>query len=444
LHDDRRQNDSWVLLTGATGFVGGAVLAELIARGRRVLCLVRAATPDRARRRIVEALHGADCDAQALLESGRLAVLRGDLLRPNAGLDEGVIEMLRDAVVSVVHAAGSTVFDARHDGEPARTNIEATREIFRLAVRCNCPDWHFVSTAYVSGQCAQAAESLTSKPPPFRNDYERSKWQAEQDAARAAERSSAILTIYRPSIVVGNSRTGRALRFAGIYYLFRATSLMARYAGQHDDIDRYKIPLRIRADAGACTNLICTDDLASLFGELFNNPGARGGVYHLTHPAPPTNEQIKRVLETRYDIGGGRFIGRASPGDDNGRSSFEEIFEDMTASLAPYLFDSPEFGRACVDRFVSHRPGAWTDDKLHRLIDYAESVGWRASVTPRDPGEDMGGCGAYFERFLPEHIPLSQVGSIRKLDIDARFIVEDEPEGDWWCRFHDGQLIEVM
>lgn len=444
MHDSRRHDEPWVLLTGATGFVGEGILRELIERGRRVLCLVRAATPDRARRRVAEALRGARCDTEALMESGRLALLRGDLHRPGAGLDDGLIAALRHKVTSVVHAAGSTVFDARHDGEPALSNLVGTREAFDLAARCDCRDWHFISTAYACGICDHATETVLQEPPPFRNEYERTKWQAERQAAAAAELAGAAFTIYRPSIVVGDSVTGRASRFAGIYSLFRATSLVADYAGQRDDMDRHAIPLRIRADGAAHVNLICVDDVARTFGELFAEPRARGGVYALTHPSPPTNEDIKRVLESRYDIAGGRFVGRASTGPALDRSSVEEVFEDMTATLAPYLFDSPEFDRQEVERYVSRRPEAWTDDRLRRLIDYAESVSWRPRSAPCESEEDEGGCAAYFETFLPRRIPLSQAGRIHGLDIDARFIVEGEPAGDWWCRFHDGQLAEVV
>ncbi len=440
---DAARRLSWVLLTGATGFVGQCLLGELLDRGHRVLALVRAATPAEARARLTAALAPWGRDSEALLESGRLAVVRGDLHAPWLGLDKGVREALRGALRAVVHAAGNTTFRATSDGEPARTNVRGTRELWRLAGACGCRDWHLISTAYVCGRSPHAQERLFLRPPDFRNDYERSKWQAEIESMRTARHAGATLTVYRPAVVVGDSRTGVATRFVGIYYLLRATSLVAQAAAQRGRAARHRIALRIRADAAARPNLVFADDVARDFADVFDRPDAHGGVYHLTHPEPPTNAQIKRVLEAYYDIGGGRFVGRDARRPASQRSEYEELFESMTDAIGGYILDSPVFDRRRTDAVASRPPTPWTDEHLRRLIGYAERVGWRSGCPERAAGACLDGFAAYFERHLKPNVERSSLGRVAGLDVTVRFVIEGGHDADWWCRFAGGRLVEV-
>jgi len=55
----------------------------------------------------------------------------------------------------------------------------------------------------------------------------------------------------------------------------------------------------------------------------------------------------------------------------------------------------------------------------------------------------MPGCALYFESFLPEHVGRSQVARMNALKVTMRFIIEDEPDGEWVCEFDGGQLRTV-
>lgn len=443
MQNGRRVSSPWVLLTGATGFVGQCLLGELLDRDYRVLAIVRGASPADARSRLAAALAPWKRDVERYLETGRLAVLRGDLHQDGLGISPDVVQNLRGSIASVVHAAGSTAFHARADGEPARTNVDGTREIFRVARECGCLEWHLISTAYVCGTSERAAEQLYLKKPTFHNAYEHSKWTAEIESSRTAAECGATLTIYRPSVVVGNSRTGVATRFVGAYYLFRATSLLARAAAQQSGMDRHQIPLRISADPDARPNLVFADDVARDFADLFDNQKSRGGVYHLTHPTPLSNRQIKSALERRYNIGGGRFVGATTTIPAADQSSYEEIFSGVTDSISSYIFDSPTFDRRGADEFLRRPATCWTEQRLLRLIDYAESVGWKQGRRDADAHAELNGFGAYFERFLPRGVERSRIGRLSQLDVDVRFQIDDADDGDWWCRFRNGRVTET-
>jgi nucleoside-diphosphate-sugar epimerase len=441
------ESGDWVLVTGTTGFLGPALAHELISRGHRVLCLVRATTPAYARQRIVQALTTWTGDVEHLLETGRLAVLRGDIHLPSCGLPGELRRSLRGHVTALVHAAGSTRFTATSDGEPERTNVRGTRDVLDLTRELDCRDWHLISSAYVAGSTTEAWETAVEVPPCFRNAYERSKWGEEELARREARETRATLTVYRPSIIVGHSETGRTTGFMGIYYLFRATSLLARAASQQPDIDRHRIPLRIPATPEKCPNLICIDDVADAFGDLFENAAAHGGVYHLTHPAPPSNAEIKRMLEEYYDIAGGRFVGETESvaGVDERRSDltnpFQRLFDEMTAPVRDYLFDAPRFDRSRVDEFVRCRPAPWTDERLRRLISTAETGGWRSSGYQRQVSGDTSAIAEYFREHLPQAMAQSKFSSVEDVALTVRFEIGRQAEGHWWCRFQDGRVI---
>ncbi len=439
----RSSTTSWVLLTGATGFLGQCLLGELLDRRYRVLAIVRADAPAEARSRLAEAMTPWGRDVEAHLESGQLAILRGDVLAPDLGVPRDVLRRLGGKLASVVHAAGNTTFQQRPDGEPTQTNVEGSREVFRLARGCECLDWHLISTAYVCGQTASAEETPVSDPPRFRNDYEHSKWLVELQSTEAASDAGAALTIYRPSVVVGHSRSGVATRFVGIYYLFRAVSLIADTAAHREDVDRRRIPLRVCADADSGANLVFADDLARDFADIFAQRAARGGVYHLTHPMSPSNEQIRSAVESYYDVSGGRFVGGGADLPANDRTPFEEIFGGLTDGISSYLFDSPLFDRRRTDAFASQPPTGWTEQRLHRLIAYAESVGWRPARRDLDPHSELIGFAAFFERFLPMNVALSKIGRVGQLNVDVRFKIDGGVDGDWWCRFRNGRVVDV-
>jgi thioester reductase-like protein len=131
--------------------------------------------------------------------------------------------MLAGEVDEIFHAAACTKFDAGIE-EAAAHNIGGTRRVLDLAHLSRRSGRtgrvHYVSTAYVAGRRSGAVtERDLDRGQDFFNAYEWSKFRAEcdvQDAARTLP-----VTVYRPSVVVGNSQTGWARRFLGVYQVLR-------------------------------------------------------------------------------------------------------------------------------------------------------------------------------------------------------------------------------
>jgi len=197
-----------VLITGATGFVGQELLARLLDRDdRHVHALVRAAD-DRAA-------------AERLPGHARLSAWAADIERPGLGLDAWRTDALAERVSTVIHCAASVSFSLGLE-ESRRVNVEGTRHMVELAERCAGLDrFSYVSTAYVAGAHRGAfSEEDLDVGQDFRNAYERSKFEAEQVVRERAARLP--VQVLRPSIVVGDSRTGWTSSFNVLYPPLRA------------------------------------------------------------------------------------------------------------------------------------------------------------------------------------------------------------------------------
>ena len=392
-----------------------------------MLCLVRATRPAEARARVRQALQPWLPEVERLLETGRLAVLRGDIGAPAAGVGCESENALRGRVVSLVHAAASTRFETDAAGDPARTNVHGLAEILQLAGRLACRDWHLISTAFVAA--------------PQRNAYESSKLQGERIAVRSARELGATLTIYRPSIVVGHSRTGYAARFSGIYHLFRATSLLAREAKQQGQARAVR--LRIAAPPGGRPNLICVDDVAGAFATLYSEPAARGGIYELTHPEPPSNSAIKEVLEAHYGICGGSFAETESVRCRGPVAELQALFEHASAPIRHYFDDARHFSRVATERFVHKPPSPWTRERLLTLLAFAERAGWRSHRALPDERRDPSLIARYFQEFLPQAFARVHVGRMRQPSVRVQFSVGAQCEGQWTLDIRRGRMHVV-
>lgn len=204
-----------VLLTGATGHLGRALLPQLLAGGDRVLALVRAAD-DAALARREGALRNAHPHA-----GDRLVVVRGDVMAQHLGMSETDRQRVASEVNAVVHAAAAVRFDLPAP-QAARANVEATQRVLALCVSLaqhgRLRRLDHVSTAYVAGQHrGRFMEEDADIGQQHRNTYEASKLQSEL-AVRTAMAAGLPATIHRPSIIVGAADTGATSSFNVLYW----------------------------------------------------------------------------------------------------------------------------------------------------------------------------------------------------------------------------------
>ncbi len=204
-----------ILLTGATGHVGMALLPRLHADPTaQVLCLVRARDDAHlALRRDTLLTEGVD--------PARLHVVAGDVTAPDLGLSEADRARVEAEVTATMHSAASVRFDMPQD-KAAQENITSTTSMLalarRLTERGGFVRHDHVSTAYIAGdRVGRVLEAERDEGQGFRNSYEWSKCQAEGHV-RAAMAEGLPCAVVRPSIIVGDSRTGATQAFNVLYW----------------------------------------------------------------------------------------------------------------------------------------------------------------------------------------------------------------------------------
>lgn len=415
----------WTFVTGATGFIGHYVVAELLRVGQRCVALVREDGPERLRRLLAEA-------APALVLSDNvLQVVQGELPDKMPDCDDTPIER-------VIHVAGSTRFTESH-GEPQRTNVEGTRALLDWMIAKGISDLTNVSTAYVCGEgCAYAREELVSRAR-FHNAYERSKCEAEVLVSDWAAMGDRRFVIARPSIVGGEYFSGRATEFRGFYALARAVEQLARSYDDEPRERRRNIHLRLRGHGDGPNQLVPVDFVAPAIRALAMDRAAHG-VYHLANPSPPTNDDLKSWLEQYFDVGGGEFVGtREIPPAE--QSAAEKAFYWGTMPLASYFSDTPLFDCSRATEILARHGISCPDTEYAyaaRCIRYAQSRRWGRESSRDSDMQQVG--AAFFERFLPTHLPHSQVSRMTAVRATMRFVIDGF---EWVCRFDGGMLEEV-
>ncbi|HVY60981.1 MAG TPA: SDR family oxidoreductase, partial [Planctomycetota bacterium] len=185
------------LVTGAAGHLGGALLETLR----------REAAPDVRFRALVR-----ERPLDPELARG-CEVVRGDLERPET-LD---LAALAEDVTDVFHCAAATRFDLPLEAL-RRANVGGTAAALAIARRAAAGGrfrrFHHVSTAYVGGGVEGVfRENDAARVSAARNGYERSKGEAEA----LVHVSELPFTVYRPSVIVGDSRTGRTTSYNVLY-----------------------------------------------------------------------------------------------------------------------------------------------------------------------------------------------------------------------------------
>jgi thioester reductase-like protein/NADP-dependent 3-hydroxy acid dehydrogenase YdfG len=258
---------STYLLTGGTGFVGRHLLPLLLARDtprRRVTVhvLVRAGSVARL------------ADQVAELENGtRVVPLVGDLTAAGLALAASDRAALRGKVDHVVHLGA--VYDLTADEtHTARANVDGTRAVVELANGIGAGCFHHVSSVAVAGEYAgRFSEEMFAAGQPLTSAYHRTKYDAERIVR---EEATVPWRVYRPAIVVGDSRTGEMDKIDGPYYAFGAIAKFSALPAW----------LPIAFPQVGDTNLVPVDYVASAMDHLMHKSGLDGKAFHLVNPSP--------------------------------------------------------------------------------------------------------------------------------------------------------------
>ena len=270
-----------IFLTGFPGFIGKQLIPKLLQQWplATVHLVVMAAMRPLAEKTLAEII-------TAMPEAeGKLTIHVGDISKPELGLDADCYQRLAAEVTDIFHLAAIYHLDTPQEVAEA-VNVSGTKNILALALAGKKkPRLHYFSTCYVSGTYQGTFyEDDLDNGQEFKNFYESTKFQAEKQVRQAL--ATVPATIYRPSIVVGDSHSGVTDKFDGPYGL-----LYLMQKGLHI----------FRPGKGKVTiNIVPIDFIVDATVYISSLDASIGKTFALADPAPLTFSEILRLSAEKY------------------------------------------------------------------------------------------------------------------------------------------------
>ena len=268
-----------LFLTGFPGFLGSTLLPRLLADRplARAVCLVQPRWAPLATQAV-----GRLARAQPHTR-GRIELVEGDIVEPRLALAAGSWKV---QVTEVFHFEAAYELAVPRD-IAKRVNVEGTRHVLEAcAGYSQLQRVHYVSTCFVSGRYPGVfRESDLDVGQTFNNFYEESKALAEREV-RTAMAGGLPVTVYRPSVVVGDSTTGETQKYDGVYSVLQLLLRQRRVA---------VLPVPGKP-LETTFNVVPSDFVSRALAWLSTRPNALGLTYHLADPSPVSIDRLLHVM----------------------------------------------------------------------------------------------------------------------------------------------------
>jgi NAD(P)-dependent dehydrogenase (short-subunit alcohol dehydrogenase family) len=260
-------------VTGATGFIGRNLVERLLEREGDVYVLVREGSLDR--------LHSL---IERWGQGDRIHPVLGDLTKPRLGVSDEQLAELDGRVEHFFHLAA--VYDMTADEDANRiANVDGTRHAVELANRVNAGRFHHVSSIAAAGSYKGLfREDMFDEGQKLDHPYHRTKFESEKIARTETK---VPWRVYRPGVVVGDSRTGEMDKIDGPYYFFTAIKTARHYLPEW-------FPL-IGPELGY-TNIVPVDYVADALDHIAHLPGLDGQAFHLTSPKSQRSGEVINIF----------------------------------------------------------------------------------------------------------------------------------------------------
>jgi len=266
-----------LFLTGATGFLGVFLLAELLEQtDAKIYCFIRAGDEQQALARLQRQI---GCyELQGRIDWNRVIAVCGDLSESRLGLSELRYEEIAGQVGAIYHNGALVNFIQPYKALKA-ANVLGTEAVLRLACHRRAKAIHYVSTLSVFGEASAHPQGHRESDAPnpsenLGNGYAQSKWVAEKLMRTARDRGFQV-TIYRPATVAGDSRSGIWNTEDFLCRLIKACLQMGCAPAE-----------RVRMDIAP------VDYISRAIVALSLQPDSVGACFHLNHPVPPYSDEL--------------------------------------------------------------------------------------------------------------------------------------------------------
>jgi thioester reductase-like protein len=275
-----------IFLTGFPGFIAERLVERLACTETQFLLLVQPQFLQKAMQDLERVA------SKTATPPENFVLVEGDITKPDLGLSAEDAGYVRREATSVFHLAA--IYDLAVAEDLARkVNLEGTRNVNRFAGSIkNLRRYNYVSTCYVAGKReGLIGENELHHDTGFRNHYEETKYLAEIEVENL--KGELPVTIYRPAVVCGDSRTGETAKYDGFYYLIsylrRAPRLLSKVNIGNDHVR---------------LNIVPVDFVVEAIAALSKDERAEGATVQLADPAPPTTEELFNLVASA--LGGKR------------------------------------------------------------------------------------------------------------------------------------------
>lgn len=306
-----------IFLTGATGFLGSKLIKQFLLEGHAIYLIARDIKK-------AESTLSTLCST----EDASITIFQGDITAKNLGLSEDDVTYLENKIDVFYHLAALVKFDVELREELMATNFGGTREALSFAHKIKVKKFLHVSTAYTVGTSDEGFEQLSPKGQTYYNPYEESKGLAERAVFEYADKMD--ISIFRPSIIVGDSKTGEANSQFTLYGFMRGLDLFKKRL-ERKGLLTEKIHLIGSSDG--TSNLVPVDYVADILA-LGSKKAEKNMIYFITNPKPSTNMEILNVIKQYLQFNNLQIYEFNSQYELN---PLEKQMNEMISVFKPYL-----------------------------------------------------------------------------------------------------------
>ncbi|HEX5964609.1 MAG TPA: SDR family oxidoreductase [Pyrinomonadaceae bacterium] len=275
-------NRETLFITGFPGFIADRLLERLARFDCHFLLLVQPPFAARAKEEIarIARLSGKPVD--------EFEVVEGDITHAQLGLTPANAKRVLEQTTRVFHLAA--IYDlavARDLG--LHVNMVGTKHVLQFAqLMPQLRHFHYVSTCYVAGKREGVIlETELRHKAGYRNFYEESKYMAEMQVEAA--KKLLPITVHRPAVVCGDSKTGETAKYDGVYYLIH-------YLLRWPKLSSVNI-----GNSEVSLNLVPVDFVVDAMAALAFEERAIGKTVQLADPSPLTTKDLFNSIAKAID-----------------------------------------------------------------------------------------------------------------------------------------------
>ena len=261
-------------VTGATGFIGRFLVTNLLKRGAPVYVLVRKGSAKK-----LDAMR-----AKWGVTGKQVIPVTGDLGKKGLGVSAADTKKLKGKVQHFFHLAA--IYDLAASAEDQElANVEGTRHAVQFAHAIGAGCFHHVSSIAAAGVYKGTfREDMFDEATGLDNPYFKTKHDAEAIVRTECKRP---FRIYRPGIVVGDTKTGFIDKIDGPYYFFTLLQKMGRILPKW---------LPMVGVEGGRMNIVPVDFVAAAMDHIAHKKGLDGKCFHLTDPKPHRVGEVLNIF----------------------------------------------------------------------------------------------------------------------------------------------------